>query len=253
MINFKNKHEGNLGFVKAISSVIFFATIICGMLYFNGELNSIDLSKFINNIKVPEINIDFDNNGDNTSTTNGGTVTEEEVNNLLNTVTIAPDNYDVYNRDDYTSSTQSYEYNGKHYDSIRKYGYDASIFNDGTNYNDPYTGENIELSKCDWDHIIPLHYANQHGASNWTAEEKKAFADNPNVGVNVNASDNRSKSDRGPSEWLPDVNRESYCYTWLVIANDFNLSINQEDYNVIKDVLSNVKDYSTIINLSSHN
>lgn len=52
------------------------------------------------------------------------------------------------------------------------------------------------------------------------------------MGVDVLNSANRSKADKGPAEWLPDVNRGSYCYSWLVICQKYNLSMTQEEIDI---------------------
>lgn len=167
---------------------------------------------------------------------------DKSIEELVNEIEIAPASEDEYDREAYTSSTQYYVgATGEEYDSIRHYAFYESIWFDGEVYNDPYNGEIFEDVKgMDYDHIIPLHYANQHGASEWTEEEKKAYADDPFVGIDVNAHDNRSKSDKGPSEWMPEENKDDYAYTWLVIAAEYDLSIDQEDMNVILSTLDDV-------------
>ena len=192
-------------------------------------------------------------------------ITDENIKELLNNIKIEEANNSSYDRNEWTSSYQSYicekghdhnknnykyDDNGK-FKSIRAYSYFESKWYNWNNdsYTDPYTGETIyDISKTDYDHIIPLAYVNAHGGSNWTSEEKKSFADNPSVGVCTNNSSNRAKSAKGPSEWLPDINKEAYCYSWLVIANDFNISLSQNDYDTIVDILnnSNIENIQTI-------
>lgn len=176
---------------------------------------------------------------------------------LVDSVVVAPaDENAHYDRDLYTSSYQYYECDdpehvwhdaneytgddGGEFSSIRAYGFYESKWYDADtdSYTDPYTNETVDVSEdgpkgYDWDHIIPLAYADAHGANGWSEEEKKAFADDPMVGVCVNASDNRSKGSDGPSEWLPDENVGDYCYTWLLIASEYGLSIAEEDMEVI--------------------
>lgn len=45
----------------------------------------------------------------------------------------------------------------------------------------------------------------------------------------------RDKSDKGPSEWLPEANVDDYCYTWLVIAVSYDIPLSPEDVKVIRD------------------
>lgn len=150
-----------------------------------------------------------------------------------------------YDRNDYTSTYQNYScynhYPSHKYDSIRKYNFYESKWYNGEYYIDPYTNNKIyDISEVDYDHIIPLHYVNQHGGANWTEEQKRNFADDPEVGVCTNKSDNRTKSDKGPSEWLPKENKEQYCYSWLVIAEKYNLTISQDDMDVILNILDGI-------------
>lgn len=200
----------------------------------------------------------YDGNGSasETETTQNGSI-PADLEALIQSVTVAPaDENAQYDRDLYTSSSQYYEcedpehdwhnsngYTGDddgEYTSVRAYGFYESKYYDGESdsYTDPYTNETSDVSESgpkgyDWDHVIPLAYADSHGTNAWTEEQKKAFADDPLVGVCVNASDNRAKGAKGPSEWLPDENVDDYCYTWLVISSEYGLSISQEDMDTI--------------------
>ena len=195
------------------------------------------------------------NNSNNKNKNDSIKISDSSINELINDVKIEEASNDEYDRDSYTSTSQLYTYKGQRYYSIRNYGFYVSKWYDGNNniYNDPYNGSTTnEVKGLDWDHVVPLHYVNQHGGSKWSESDKKAFADNPEVGVNVNAHDNRSKSDKGPAEWLPSKNIENYCYTWLVICDKYNISVTPEDMQVIKEKLANVKDYSKLQNLCEY-
>ena len=181
------------------------------------------------------------------SSTTTNAVHSEEINNLINSVKVEEANNDAYNRDDWVAA-QKYIFQGRTYDSIRRYSFDASVWNNGHNYVDPYTGNDLKLKNTDYDHIIPLAYANAHGASNWTDEQKQAFANDPDVGVCVSSHDNRQKGAKGPSEWMPSSHKAEYCYTWLVIANKYHLSISKADMDVIIATLSNVDSVDIINN-----
>lgn len=174
----------------------------------------------------------------------------KKVSDLLVSIKIADASTDVYNREDYTSSYQRYDLGDDTFDSIRDYAFYASEYFVNDEYTDPYTGETLDINDTDYDHIIPLHYLNQHGSAAWSIEDKKAYADNPNVGVDVNASDNRAKNDKGPSEWLPKENISNYCYTWLVLSSEYNISITKEDMETIMFYLNNVPENElSIINV----
>lgn len=165
-----------------------------------------------------------------------------------------------YDRNEWTSSYQYYECDEDHecqhvYRSVRNYGFFESQWYDwDTNtYTDPYNGKTKVVMPderpfgYDWDHLIPLAYVSAHGGENWTDEQKKAFADDPNVGLCVNAHDNRAKGAAGPSEWLPECNVADYCYSWLVIADLYGLALDEEDIQTIIECLDGVESPQVLI------
>lgn len=70
----------------------------------------------------------------------------------------------------------------------------------------PYTGVVFtDPSQLDIDHAVGLKEAYYAGGAGWDAATKMAFAnslDDPELAA-VSASANRSKGDRGPSQWMP--------------------------------------------------
>ena len=119
-----------------------------------------------------------------------------------------------------------------------------SIVGTDFQYEDPYTGNIITKAKRDieWDHIVPIGYVNSHGGSEWKAETKNKYYYDLNVGVDVSMPANRSKSYKGPSEYMPAVNKAAYCYTWLVVANEYGIKVSSDDMKVIKEVLQSSSD-----------
>lgn len=111
-------------------------------------------------------------------------------------------------------------------------------------WNDPYSGTVIKNPKeLDIDHMIPLSYAAQHGGQAWDSKKKESYANNlsyVNHLIAVKASENRSKSDKGPSEWKPS-NKGDYCnyaVDWITISKNFGLSTTQADANALKEMLA---------------
>lgn len=94
-----------------------------------------------------------------------------------------------------------------------------------------YDNETITDSRgIDIDHIIPLGYAAKHGGNDWSPEKKEQFANDMTQLVGVSAKSNRSKSDKGPSEWMPD--RSYYCEyskAWVTTADKYGLAISEAD------------------------
>ena len=74
-----------------------------------------------------------------------------------------------------------------------------------------YSGEVIfDASKVDIDHIVPLKWAWDHGANNWSRNKREKFANDPINLVAVEASLNRQKGAKDPDKWLPPVNQAQY-------------------------------------------
>jgi hypothetical protein len=74
-----------------------------------------------------------------------------------------------------------------------------------------YSGEVIfDAAKLDIDHIVPLKWAWDHGANEWSKEKRKQFANDPINLVAVEVRLNRQKGAKGLDEWLPPKNIEQY-------------------------------------------
>ncbi|MEU3840926.1 HNH endonuclease family protein [Streptomyces sp. NPDC028635] len=73
---------------------------------------------------------------------------------------------------------------------------------------DPYTGKTIAWTKSrattvQIDHVMPLSYDWQMGASRWAKDKREAIANDPLNLVPVDGPTNGAKSDSGPATWLP--------------------------------------------------
>jgi len=98
-------------------------------------------------------------------------------------------------------------------------------------------------SDLDIDHMIPLKEAWDSGAWNWTAAQRQTFANDlsdPRALIAVTAGQNRSKSDRDPSNWIPP--QKSYTCTylseWVAIKARWKLSMDQSEFGRIKNLLT---------------
>lgn len=108
----------------------------------------------------------------------------------------------------------------------------------------PYRGDGTE-NDLDIDHIIPLKYVNQHGGYAWSPANKQSYgksldAMNNKVYIAVSSSENRKKSDKGPSDYYPSNPsfRCEYATRWRDIAKKYTISLSQRDYDTVKNVLS---------------
>lgn len=165
------------------------------------------------------------------------TVTVKQLNTLISSIRVADDKNlkTDYDRTLFESPSKSYELNGKKY-SRNEYAWRTSPYLISENpfkYKCPYTGSIIEdKSKLDYDHIIPLNYVYQR--VDWEKAKCNEYAYAQSVGVDVSYSANRSKGSKGPSEWLPSVNVENYCYTWLRIAQEWDIPLSKADIEMCK-------------------
>lgn len=129
-----------------------------------------------------------------------------------------------------------------------------------------YNGENVSYDDKETisrslqiDHVVPVSYCNQHGGYAWNEDKKLEFYNDfgvedacsaGNNGVNdykkignlivSDSHSNTSKSDKGPSEWLPSNKsyQKEYCAQWVNICVSYGISVSQADYDVIYKVLS---------------
>ncbi|MGW7611006.1 HNH endonuclease family protein [Streptomyces sp. NPDC054766] len=80
----------------------------------------------------------------------------------------------------------------------------------------------------DVDHMVPLAEAWDSGAAAWTAARREAYANDqgaPNSLIAVSGSSNRSKSDKGPADWMPvPVDRCKYTIDWVADKLRWRLS-----------------------------
>ena len=101
----------------------------------------------------------------------------------------------------------------------------------------------LDASDVDIDHVIPLSYAHRHGGSSWSAQKKEQFANDPLNLLPAYDMENRKKSDKGPSGYLPsDKNLAcSYIKRWHAIGIKYDLSIAPDDMVIIRDIISSVE------------
>lgn len=68
----------------------------------------------------------------------------------------------------------------------------------------PYSGKLFkDPSKLDIDHIVPLQWSWEHGASQWGRLKRIQFANDLENLIPVSAATNRSKGAKGPDKWVP--------------------------------------------------
>ncbi len=105
---------------------------------------------------------------------------------------------------------------------------------------DPYTGEFFEkASDLDVEHIVPLKWAHDHGAANWSREKKRLFAEDPENLWLVDDGRNQSKGHRGPDQWMPPYGpvRQYYLRRFMAIAEKYGLQTSESESQIFLAML----------------
>jgi len=115
---------------------------------------------------------------------------------------------------------------------------------------DPYTGHEISFTRgsttstaVQIDHMVPLSWAYQHGASTWTEQRREQLATDLNNLTAVDGPSNESKSDQGPATWLPPA--ASYVCTYVTrftyVVHRYDLTLDSADRAAIDRTLNTCK------------
>ena len=112
----------------------------------------------------------------------------------------------------------------------------------------PYSNTVVtDPSKLDVDHTVPLGNAHRSGAWQWSADQRKRYAnfmDNPQHLIAVTANGNRSNGAWGPGEWKSDA--PSYwclCATdWITIKSTWALTVTQAKHDALAQMLNTCSD-----------
>lgn len=101
---------------------------------------------------------------------------------------------------------------------------------------DPYTGTTIEWRKSDAarvqiDHVVPLSYNWQMGASRWPKAQRVRVANDPLNLLSVDGRANSAKGDASPASWLPPNHRIrcAYVVRFAQVALKYGLPVTPAD------------------------
>ncbi|MEU3350165.1 HNH endonuclease family protein [Streptomyces sp. NPDC037389] len=106
----------------------------------------------------------------------------------------------------------------------------------------PYDGATWDdASDIDIDHLVPLAEAWRSGASQWTTEQRKAFANDlthPQL-VAVTNSVNREKGDKDPAKWMPPLKSYACTYArmWVDVKYTYKLTVDSAEKNALTGIL----------------
>ena len=105
-----------------------------------------------------------------------------------------------------------------------------------------YDGRRTSQARSfDIDHMIPLKEAWDSGAWRWDPRTREAFANDLGYAgslIAVTAGSNRSKSDRDPTEWLPDRDVCWYAKTWVAVKYRWRLAVDSAEKSALTRILS---------------
>ena len=177
---------------------------------------------------------------------------------------IASGEWEAYNRTTFENPVCNYILGGIRLNRNNYSWYTSPWFNqDDFTYTCPYTGtvihdldddrEDSDFGNLDYDHIVPLKSAYIRGAWAWTNDQRNEYAYDQWVGIDVLNSANRSKSDKGPLDYLPEINIEDYCYSWLMICSKYDLVMTQEEVDLCQSyIIEAIRNGETVEHLGGY-
>lgn len=113
----------------------------------------------------------------------------------------------------------------------------------GGSWTSRYDGLSLtDPRRLDIDHVVPLAEAWQSGASEWTAEERAAFANDLGVVwalLAVSQASNRSKQANDPAEWLPPLASAhcDYAVIWIQVKARWALSVDARERDALSGLV----------------
>src|SRR5262245_18593612 len=109
---------------------------------------------------------------------------------------------------------------------------------------DPYTNATVAFvrgnqigASVQIDHIVPLALAWDHGARNWTDEQRLRFANDPGNLLAVAGQANQDKGDKEPVSWMPpnEAFRCQYAMQFIAVLRGYALSVDAPSASVLRD------------------
>jgi hypothetical protein len=108
---------------------------------------------------------------------------------------------------------------------------------------DPYSAElQRQASEVDIDHLVPLKFAWDHGAWDWSRDKQEQFANDPFNLVITQKSLNRSKGSDGPLNWLPpnDGFKCAYLERFLLVLERYSLVLLRDELDKFSLLRANI-------------
>ena len=100
---------------------------------------------------------------------------------------------------------------------------------------DPYSKEKVEdPTKLDIDHTGALSWTAKAGGQEWDKQKKQDYANDFDHLVATTAKENRTKGDKGPSEWMPESSKCEYAKVYTHIVKKYKLNLNKADKDTLE-------------------
>ena len=108
---------------------------------------------------------------------------------------------------------------------------------------DPYTNKTIDFRRgakvgeaVQIDHIVPLAYAWDMGASGWPVNERVRFANDPANLLAVEGQANQDKGDLPPGEWMPPNTAFAcqYAMQFIAVLRGYSLAVDRPSAGVLR-------------------
>ncbi|CAJ1506604.1 HNH endonuclease family protein [[Mycobacterium] holstebronense] len=109
---------------------------------------------------------------------------------------------------------------------------------------DPYTNAVVAFTRgakigeaVQIDHIVPLAYAWDMGASAWPYRQRLRFANDPANLLAVGGQGNQDKGDAGPGQWMP-PNKSfacQYAIAYISVLRGYALRLDQPSADVLRE------------------
>lgn len=106
----------------------------------------------------------------------------------------------------------------------------------------PFTRQIImNASDIDIDHVVPLAWAWERGAREWSKEKRIRFANDMINLWPVEASLNRSKGAQGPDKWLPPSGQCGYVARFSRIVKQYDITPSQQETKWVRLFLNSCR------------
>lgn len=112
---------------------------------------------------------------------------------------------------------------------------------------DPYTGRRLtftdlkesgQAQAIQIDHVVPLSEAWRSGASNWSPDRRRAFANDLGNLLAVDGPTNMSKSDDDPAGWRPRKGFQcAYAARWIETKTRWSLAVDVSERRALGEML----------------